>query len=221
MIKYSDAELISVLPPHMKDDPDIIAISYAYKKAMEKLLLFSQYSMLYANIDNLPDEILDMLALDMRSQYYDEGLDSSVKKDIIKNSLAWYAKGGTVSAVQEMVRVVFGGGDVIEWPNYPEGAGQPGTFDIITDRIINGEQEKELAQSIANVKRATSHLRHVRVRKSQIAKLFAGGVRTERITICAKPEALNTLIRKHNNVKLGVGTLLHVMAVYQPERSKK
>ena len=41
MIKYEDAELISVLPSVLSSEPSNVAISYAYKMAMEKIIRFS------------------------------------------------------------------------------------------------------------------------------------------------------------------------------------
>ena len=65
MIKLQDAELISVLPPYVKEDPDVQAISYAFKMGIEKFLRYSKAASMYGAIDQLPEHILDLLALEL------------------------------------------------------------------------------------------------------------------------------------------------------------
>lgn len=160
MIKFKEAELTSVLPYYIKNDVDVEAISYAYKMGMQKLLSFSLLSELYGNIDNLPDSILDLLALELRSQYYDESMDTTIKRNIIRNSLAWYAKGGTVSAVQEMVQTVFGEGKVQEWFEF---GGEPGTFFVETDSELSPDGLNKFQEVIEQVKNSRSHLINVMI----------------------------------------------------------
>lgn len=162
MIKLSDAELISVLPPLLKDDNDVQALSYAYKKGMEKMLAYAGLSSLYAEIDTLPNDIVDLLALELQSQYYDESMDINIKRDIVKNSIAWYAKGGTVSAVDEMVQTVFGEGKVVEWYEYD---GVPGTFHIETNTELSPDIIKMFNEIIERVKNKKSHLTNVQVNR--------------------------------------------------------
>ncbi|SEU24389.1 phage tail protein, P2 protein I family [Lacrimispora sphenoides] len=160
MIKLSDAELISLLPPFFKENVDIQALSYAIKKGMEKMLAYAGLSSLCANIDGLPDNIVDLLALEFKSQYYDESMDIDVKRDIVKNSIAWYAKGGTVSAVDEMVQTIFGEGEVVEWYEYN---GEPGTFYIKTNTELSPDIIKSFNEIVDKVKNIRSHLTNVKI----------------------------------------------------------
>lgn len=103
MIKLQEAELTSVLPAYIKENTDVQAISYAFQMGMRK---FSQYvasSALYGNIDTLPEFLLDLLSIETRCQYYEESLPIEIKREMIRNSLAWYFKSGTVSAVEELI----------------------------------------------------------------------------------------------------------------------
>ena len=74
MIKYKDGEPASVLPYLLSSDPDIAAISYAYKKAMAKLIVTSAQTVLYADIEHMDEELLDLMALESRAQYYKNDL---------------------------------------------------------------------------------------------------------------------------------------------------
>jgi len=162
MIKLHDGEPLSVLPVYFKEDPDAIAFSYAIKQGMTKLLTFSAMSELYANIDNLPNEILDLVAIELKSQYYNDAMDITIKRKIIKSSLAWYAKGGTISAVNEMIQTVFGDGQVIEWPDFN---GEPGTFYIETSAEITPEAIKLFSEIIDKVKNKSSKFISLQVQR--------------------------------------------------------
>ena len=162
MIKLSEAELTSLLPPFIKDDAEVKAISYAYKMGMEKMIAFAEISTLYASIKDLPDEVVDLLALELQSQYYDESMDIDIKRNIVSNSLAWYARGGTVSAVDEMVQTIFGEGEVIEWYEY---GGEPGTFYINTITELTPDIIADFNDIIDKVKNIRSHLTNIRINR--------------------------------------------------------
>jgi len=162
MIRLDDAELVSVLPCYLKENEDVQAVSYAYRMGMAKMLAWARISGLLGNPAMIPEEILDLLAVELRSQYYDETMDVETKRDIIRNSLAWYTKGGTASAVNEMVSVIFGGGRIVEW--FENGA-KPGSFAIETDMELSADSLKKLGEVIDKVKNMKSHLVTVAVRR--------------------------------------------------------
>lgn len=157
MIRLQEAGLISVLPTYIKEDTDVQAISYAIQMEMRKLSQYVSNSALYGNIDTLPEFLLDILAIELRSQCYEESLTIEVKREIIRNSLAWYSKSGTVSAVEELIQVVFGKGELEEWFQF---GGQPGTFRI---RLRLGDSDipvdiHDIWRKIRWYKRLSAHL---------------------------------------------------------------
>ena len=170
MIKYEDAELVSVFPTCLKEDTDIVAISYAFKMAMQNLIQFARTIKLYANIDYVPEELLDLMAIEMRCQYYDEAMEIEIKRNVIKNTLAWYAKGGTVSAVNEMIRTVFGEGDMVEWYEFD---GEPGTFYVETGAELSPDAVKLFGNVVERVKAKKSHLVNVKVMRKIDQALYA------------------------------------------------
>ena len=162
MIKLSEAEITSILPPFIKEDNDVQAMSYAFKRGMQKMLAYAKLSSLYANIDKLPCDIVNLLALELQSQYYDESMDIDIKRSIVNNSIAWYAKGGTVSAVDEMVQTIFGEGEVVEWYKYD---GEPGTFYINTNTELSPDIIEKFNEIIGKVKNKKSHLTNVKINR--------------------------------------------------------
>lgn len=175
MIKYSDAELISVLPPYLKNSADVQAVSYAFRMAMSKVIRFSVTTSLYANVDNLDEDLLDLMALELRTQYYDEDMDIQTKRKLIKNTLAWYKKAGTPAAVAELVAVAFGEGKVEEWFEY---GGDPYMFRIVTNASLTPEMNALFDQMIKKVKNTRSHLESITIIRTIRQTLYAGVGRT-------------------------------------------
>lgn len=155
MTKYKDAEPASVLPHILSSDPDIAAISYAYKKAMKNMIDTSMRTVLYADIDCMDEELLDLMALECNSQYYAENLSIDTKRKLIKNSLIWHQRAGTTGAVNELIGTVLGEGEVVEWFNF---GGAPGTFKILTSAKLNDSSLKQFQNIISKVKNISSSL---------------------------------------------------------------
>lgn len=161
MINYKNSEILQILPPHFSKIPEVKAINYAIAQAVKKTVNYASKCSTQVMIDQLPEQILDLMAVENRTQYYDEHLDINIKRTLVKNTLQWFYHAGTPKAVEEMVSSIFGNGKVIEWFDYN---GKPYHFII----EINGENtdvnhnlHKQLIIQIANCKNMRSHLENV------------------------------------------------------------
>lgn len=159
MINLKNGGLADISP--FRGEPCSEAFSYAIKKMMQFILEKADSTRTYSIIDSLPDEILDLLAIELRTMYYDENLDIEIKRNIIKNTLAWYAKAGTPAAVEELIQVIFGDGKTIEWFDFAEPPYTPGTFDIITNASLTADRMESMLGIIDRVKNSRSHLRRI------------------------------------------------------------
>jgi len=177
MIKLQDGELLDLLPsPQLKKDTDMICLSYALKVVMDELLEYEKYTMTQNFIDLLPEHILDVLAVELRSPYYSQDMEIEVKRGIIRNTLIWHMKAGTPAAVSEMISVLFGSGRVVEWWDFDEGEKTPGTFDIVTSARMTEDIAEYFLHIIQRVKNERSHLRRVLVeRKIETEPSIAAG----------------------------------------------
>ena len=155
MISFEQSEIIDILSENLKSQPECVALSYALKRANETLVAYSKRTSVFAVIDTLPEEMLDILAIELRTQYYDESFSIDRKKALIKNTILWYHKAGTVAAVQEMIDNVFESGVVLEW--FKTG-GEPGTFTISTSDTITPELINKFNEVVDNVKNVRSTL---------------------------------------------------------------
>ena len=155
MINFYESNLTDILPEKMKYTPECIALGYALQRANQRLVEAADQTSVFAVIDTLPENIIDVLALELRTQYYDETFPLEQKRELVKGTMIWYNKAGTVSAVQEMIDKVFNSGYVLEW--YETG-GEPGTFQISTSALITPELIAQFNEAVKNVKNVRSHL---------------------------------------------------------------
>lgn len=195
MIKLSDGELLDILPAQMKYDTEMICLSYALKCGVEKLLAYEKGTMTVNFIDFLPEKILDVLAVEMRSPYYSDAMDIEVKRQVIKNSYIWHFKAGTVSAVSEMVSTVFGEGSVVEWPDFTDGEKEPYLFDIETNARLTEDIYEILLSIIERVKNVRSHLRRIKIDRDINGTEYAGAgaVSSPRISVSNTRTARNRI----------------------------
>ena len=160
MIDLKDGELLDIIPKE-KADADSQARSYAIKKAIklyvEKAL---NKTLLYTSIDTMPEDILDYMAVELDVSYYSQSMNIDMKRNVIKNAIPWYMTAGSTKAVEDMVNVIFGGGEVIEWYDF-ETDKTPGYFDIETEETSSGESYKRISDVLQKVKNASSHLREI------------------------------------------------------------
>lgn len=198
MIKLSDGELRDYLPSTMKNDVDMVCLSYAIKKATERLLEYQKSSMIYHFIDSLPEQILDVLAVELRSPYYTDSLDIEVKRNIVKNTLRWHTKAGTPSAVNEMIEVIFGEGEIVEWPDFNEPPYTSGTFDIVTNARLTPDILDYFVSVIDRVKNVRSHLRRILIKREWLLQEYAAS----NAVTNPKIPVTNNMVARENRIRM-------------------
>ncbi len=98
--------------------------------------------LIYPAIDNMPEDVLDILAQDLKVDWYDYNYSLESKRELIKTSVYVHKFLGTPAAVERMLGSVFPGSEVEEWFDY---GGQPHHF-----RVVIG---MEAAKETANIER--------------------------------------------------------------------
>ena len=127
MINIRDGTTLDLIPEALRKEPEIQAASFALHETAKMLLDKIDRAMVYAGIDILPEEIVDLLAEEFRAQYYDGSMSLQKKREAVKKAMQWYKKAGTLSAVDELVEFMYGEHKVHEWFQYD---GQPYTFRV-------------------------------------------------------------------------------------------
>ena len=171
MISYYDGQLADIMPASVMGGPEAKALSHALQQACRLLYRYSQRLYIYASLDEQPEEVVDLLALELRTQYYRNTLDLETKRRLVKNTLVWHMGAGTPEAVEELVATVFGEGEVKEWFEY---GGQPYCFKVRTDAILTEGMADYFSKMIRQVKNARSHIDSVEIHRTVGQEQFAG-----------------------------------------------
>lgn len=163
MISLYDSNISDILPESISELPNVKALGYAISQAIKRLIEYSENTSVYAMIDSAPEEILDMLALDLNTQYYDDTLDIESKRNLVKSTFIWYTNAGTPSSVEELVKSVFGYGEVKEWFEYGD---DPYYFKVVTDASFDEASSDLFSRMLGRVKNERSHIRVIEMHRT-------------------------------------------------------
>lgn len=162
MIRLQDGEMADLLPPYLSNQIDVIALSYAFKMAMNKMLTFASRTRLYADIDRQTEDVIDLMAIELNASYYDMDMDLDTKRNIIKNALYLRMRAGTKSALRDLINLVYKSGDILEWFEFDGVTDQDiGKFDVITSESSEQDSYDKVLKLIRQTKSASAHLRKV------------------------------------------------------------
>lgn len=150
MTSLRDSQIADILPDILKYRPDVQAVSYAIRMQIARIYDLSQRCRMLAGIDVIGEDVLDLLALELQSIYYDTSLPIDKKRDIIKSTLKWHWYGGTKASVEDYIRAIFGGGSVTEWYEY---GGSPYTFKVDAEDTGSPMSIGRVIETIFKIKR--------------------------------------------------------------------
>jgi phage tail P2-like protein len=146
------------LPGVLRGDKRASALAYALFEVLAKDAEAADLVRIYANIDALPEDILDILAHDFKVDWYDYNQTTEVKRRLIRDSKKVHRRLGTKAAVESVIRAYFGNGEVTEWFEY---GGKPYFFRLSVDidpQNDSPEARRQLFESVRRVKNVRSHL---------------------------------------------------------------
>lgn len=174
MINLRNSDITKILPDALASDAKTVALGYALNKAMQRLMDYCKNIGVYNTIDTLPKEMLDLLAVELNTQYYDASRGINLKRSLIKNTLVWYMNTGTPAAVTELVEAVFGNGEIKEWFEY---GGTPYCFKIYTSNInTTDDMIQQVTELVGRIQNVRSHLEEVVVEVMKQLHLYHGCV---------------------------------------------
>lgn len=171
MINFYDGEIKDILPGNLMEDPAAQAFSYALREGTRLLNRYTQLCYVYCSIDTAPNDVVDLLAKELRTQYYSDALELDVKRGLVRNTLIWYMTAGTPAAVEELVGIVFGEGEVSEWFEY---GGQPYWFKIKTNAVLTEDMNTFFSDMIRRVKNTRSHIEAIEIHRTIEQTIYTG-----------------------------------------------
>lgn len=179
--------------PYVLQDGDRIE-AYARIVADELLKLHRDSDMLaiYTRIDELPEEILDILARDLNVKWYLYDGNIDTKRTQIKSCFYVHRHRGTVAAVRTALTDLYPSTGIEEWFDYN---GQPGRFKLNIEIGENGVEVEpyKLYKTLELYKRLSAALEKVTLKKRDELEIKVGIVEQRASKLFVKCEPLDTV----------------------------
>lgn len=178
--------LLDLLPESLKQDPFVRALAEAVSVEMRAISAESRKVLLYEYIDELPEDVIDLLAWQDHVDFYSPDLPIEQKRELVKQSFANHMRKGTPWAVEQVVSTVFKDGKVTEWFEY---GGEPYHFKVTTKGAIPDINTLQaLFRAIDVVKRRSTRLEAVSIERDCQAQLYVGASMSRIRIITINPE---------------------------------
>lgn len=157
MISLRDAKLTDAVPAVLARQPWAIALAYAEWKLRQLILQYEQQTQIYTEIESLPEEVLDVLAVCLDVTWYDTAYPLETKRRVMKNATEVRRYLGTTWATAEALKTIWPHSEIEEWFDY---SGEPGCFRVvcnISDPSVTAELEA-VQNNVLLYKRESAHL---------------------------------------------------------------
>lgn len=157
MNKIQDADFMTKFPLALKKDETMAALGQIIAEELHITADETKKNIIYANIENLSEKWLDVLAYDLHVDWYDYDYPIDVKRAIIKDSVRVHQKLGTKYAVETALRNVYKDAKVFEWFEY---GGKPYYFKIDIDTggdALLGDAYADILSKVQFYKNLRSH----------------------------------------------------------------
>lgn len=151
--------LADISPPNIAKDPDISSLITALDPQFQELSRASLEPLILARIDELPENVLDLLAWQLHADFYDLAGNISMKREAVKGSLLWHMHKGTQWAIHEALRQLDITAEIVNWW---DDNSEPYTFKLTA--IVGGEfyRTKGRDKLISSIRRAVSESKAAR-----------------------------------------------------------
>lgn len=164
--------LLSSLPAVLAADENMKALAAAIAEALAGRVEEIGSLSIYAQIDRLPEELLDILAHDFKVDWYNASYDMDTKRELLLDSWRVHRILGTKRAVEIAVQDAFGGGKVQEWFEYSGEAYHFRVGGVDPNRITDGYGA--FLEFLGKVKRQSAVLDHITAESGAREKLYVG-----------------------------------------------
>lgn len=167
MTKIQDASLYEILPFNVKSENiEVQAFSYAVQQAISMLCKFSDSVRVMTIIDDMPESVIDNLAVELNLPCFHVESSLDVKRALVKDAFIWYNTAGTAYAIRRYFSTISQDTDIQEWFEY---GGAPYHFRIIAtvpeEQTIDTTLFNDIIIQIERLKNARSVLDEILVVK--------------------------------------------------------
>lgn len=157
MNSLKDADFYATFPPTLKKDEKMVALGRLIADELHQTVEQTKKNIIYANINELSETWLDVLAYDLHVDWYDYDYPIEAKRAIIRDSVRVHQKLGTKAAVEMALGGIHPKSEIEEWFDY---GGKPYRFRIVLDTTESrvAADYDEIIKTVDIYKRLTAHL---------------------------------------------------------------
>lgn len=182
MTDLYDGRITDFLPTAASYNPEVKALAYAILQEKRRIIDETKKTRTISVIEELPEQILDVLAVELRAPAYNESYPIETKRALIKGILTFYGKLGTPSAINWALQTAFGQGSVLEWFEYN---GDHHCFRIVnlTPAAVENGLDTFL-RLLQTVKRQSAVLDKIQIGMKKAKQILRVGVGYASISTC-------------------------------------
>lgn len=201
------------LPPVLQNDEKMMAAAQAIAQELQKSARKIRNNIIYARIDELPENILDLLAYDMHIDWYDYDYPVTAKQELIKTGIKVHRKLGTKYAVETAIRAIYPESRVIEWFEY---GGEPFYFKVVLNAGNNNIKidMDDMVKKINIYKRLTAHLESINIEKTKKGRIFIVPIKEVFIKSSIKVNPYYKTLQIKTSINVSINSLIHVKICY-------
>jgi phage tail P2-like protein len=149
--------LLRVLPEVLQKNSEMYALATGIAQQLSTRLSEINMARIYTRIGALPEELLDILAYDLKVDWYDYNYGIKAKRALLQDSFYVHRHLGTRGAVERALSDIYPGTEIQEWFEY---GGEPFYFRVILD-VTNQRvsiTQSQIVRAINTYKSLRSHL---------------------------------------------------------------
>ncbi len=170
--KLTAENIQALLPTALTQDEKIVAAFAAICQVLAGRMDEIARVLLYPCIDQLPEELLDILAVDFKVDWYDPGYSLAEKRQTIKDSWSVHRMLGTPAAVVMAISAIYPDTQISEWWEY---GGEPYHFRLQIDATYENVDPVKHARVLDRV----NFYKNLRSVLDEVEYVNAGGTATE------------------------------------------
>ena len=153
--------ILAELPSALQNDENMNALATAIAGALAARPAEIDLTRIYAQIDALPEGMLDILAYDFKVDWWDGDYTVEQKRQTLKDSWKVHRMLGTKAAVETAISAIYPATQVQEWFEY---GGEPYWFKLLIDlsgMLPNPEGHERVLNRVSFYKNLRSHIEEI------------------------------------------------------------
>lgn len=171
MSSYSVDNFMNNLPFPIQKDEHLNQLAEVAARAFLALVPATEDPAIYSKIEELDEELLDILAEDLKVDWYDPNYNLEVKRRLIASNWYIHKRLGTPLAVTRLLSDIYPGSTVEEWYEY---GGTPYHFRVWLTGTYQAGLEDWVAKLIRLAKPARAAFDMLLLKKELETQVYAG-----------------------------------------------